>query len=186
MYIISLWLLFVLIIPLTVSPVSTKELSAVKEWYNLITILVRKNVLPLICLAMALFGLILFKQLEYRWKGTKDLPVQVTNVESENFEYLTFLTTYIIPLVCINLDETRYIVVLLVLLLIIGIIFVQSDFYMGNPTLALMGYRLYRISYKIGEQEYEKMVITKDRIHVGDDLESIPFDQHTWYARRKD
>ena len=110
--------------------------------------------------------------------------MEAISVENENFEYLTFLTTYIIPLVCINLDEVRYVFVLFILLIIIGIIFVRSDFYLGNPTLALMNYKLYRIRYVMNGMEQERMIITRDKIQAGDYVEAIPFDQHTWYVRR--
>ncbi len=50
---------------------------------------------------------------------------------------MTFLTTYIIPLVCIDLTKIRYVIVLVVLLVLIGFIFVRMDLYCGNPTLLL-------------------------------------------------
>lgn len=186
MYIISLWLLFVLIIPITWKMVSLEELAIARGMRAKVVLVCQQNILPIICVLMVLIGIVLFKALEYRWNGTRHLPVEVTAVESENFEYLTFLTTYIIPLVCINLDEIRYVFVLFILLIIIGIIFVRSDFYLGNPTLALMNYKLYRIHYCSEEKDCERMVITRDKIQAGDFIEAIPFDQHTWYIRRSD
>lgn len=175
MYMISLCLLFVLIIP-----ISFEVPAKMKDWQEWC----KTNVLTLICLFMIFIIFILIKQLEYRWKGTKELPVTVSEVKSENFEYLTFLTTYIIPLVCIDMDNIRYIIVLFLLLIIIGVIFVKSDFYLGNPTLALLGYKLYTIQYTIGENSYEKLVITKDKIQEKDLVEFIPFDKNIWYVRR--
>lgn len=177
MYLISLCLLFVLIIPISfVIP----EKENIKNWLAWC----RTNVLTIICLIMILLIFVLIKQLEYRWRGTKELPVEVKEVKSENFEYLTFLTTYIIPLVCIDMDNYRYIIVLFLLLVIIGIIFVKSDFYLGNPTLALMGYKLYTICYTKEDLKYEKIVITKDKIQEKDFVEFIPFDKNVWYVRR--
>ncbi len=184
MYIISLWLLFLLIIPLTVQSLKSEELDGVKDWKRVLYLLWDKNKLPAFCLLMVLAGYLLLKQLEYRWHGTRNLPVQVIEVQNENFEYLTFLTTYIIPLVCINLDETRYLIILFILLFIIGIIFIKSDFYLGNPTLALVGYKLYRIKHLTSSGEQEIIVVTKDTIHKNDFIESIPFDKGTWYVRR--
>lgn len=184
MYLISLWLLFVLIIPITIRIVSCEEILEAGGWLEAAGIICRQNFLPLICVFMALLGFVLFRLLEYRWNGTRHLPVKVISVENENFEYLTFLTTYIIPLVCINLDEVRYVFVLFILLIIIGIIFVRSDFYLGNPTLALMNYKLYRIHYIMNDGEQERMIITRDKIRAGDYVEAIPFDQHAWYVRR--
>lgn len=184
MYLISLWLLFVLIIPITIRSVPYEEILEAGGWPEAAVLICRQNLLPLICVFMALLGFVLFHLLEHRWNGTRHLPVKVTSVENENFEYLTFLTTYIIPLVCINLDEVRYVFVLFILLIIIGIIFVRSDFYLGNPTLALMNYKLYRIHYIMNGVEQERMIITRDKIRAGDYVEAIPFDQHAWYVRR--
>lgn len=184
MYLISLWLLFVLIIPITIRIVPYKEILEAGGWEETAGLICRHNLLPLICAFMALFGFVLFRLLEHRWNGTRRLPVEVASAENENFEYLTFLTTYIIPLVCINLDEVRYVFVLFILLIIIGVIFVRSDFYLGNPTLALMNYKLYRIRYVMNGREQERMIITRDKIRAGDYVEAIPFDQHAWYVRR--
>lgn len=179
MYMISLWLLFVLMIPLTL------------KWPNMngslkekIQTALGENVFPMLCLLMTVIGWLLVKQLEYRWNGTRDLSVRVMKAESENFEYLTFLTTYIIPLVCIDLENIRYIVVLIILLVIIGVIFIRSDFYLGNPTLAIMGYRLYRIQYILEGQTEEKLIISKDKVQEGDYVEAIPFDRRTWFVKK--
>ena len=179
MYIISLWLLFLLIIPITFKYPDMN--GTIKE--NVMALL-NENLLPTICVIMVIIGIMMLKQLEYRWKGTRDLPIRITGVESENFEYLTFLTTYIIPLVCINLDEKRYVIVLFVLLVIIGVIFIKSDFYLGNPTMALMNYRLYKIQYMDNDILEERLVITKEKLQPGDYVEAIPFDQKTWFVKR--
>ena len=179
MYIISLWLLFLLIIPITFKYPDMN--GTIKE--NVMALL-NDNLLPTISVIMVIIGIMMLKQLEYRWKGTRDLPIRITGVESENFEYLTFLTTYIIPLVCINLDEKRYVIVLFVLLVIIGVIFIKSDFYLGNPTMALMNYRLYKIQYIDNDILEERLVITKEKLQPGDYVEAIPFDQKTWFVKR--
>lgn len=83
-----------------------------------------------------------------KWAGVSNPPYEILSVKNENYEYLTFLTTYIIPLICIDLTKVRYVIVLGVLLVLIGFIFIRMDLYYGNPTLALMGYRLYRAEIK--------------------------------------
>lgn len=84
--------------------------------------------------------------------------------KNENYEYLTFLTTYIIPLICIDLKNIRYIIVLGILLILIGAIFVKIDLYYGNPTLALMGYRLYRAEIENVDAPDGIILLTKDRL----------------------
>lgn len=182
MYLISLWLLFILIFIITIGELPDRQPGI--GWQTILLIWCKENWLAIICVFMVIVGFVLYKLLEHRWNGTRDLPVKVVAVENENYEYLTFLTTYIIPLVCINMEELRYLLVLFLLLVVIGVIFVKSDFYLGNPMLALMNYRLYKIQYQEGAELVERKIITKDTIQVGDYIEAVPFDEKTWYARR--
>ncbi len=67
-----------------------------------------------------------------------------TEITASDFDHLTFLSTYIIPLITFNLNEPRSFVVVLVLLLMIGVIYIKSNLYYLNPTLLLFGYRVYK------------------------------------------
>lgn len=183
MYFISLMMLFALITPIAAHPIRDEDICG-KNLKEFIIVFLKTNYLLLICIALIIVAYILLKQLEFRWNGARDLSVKIIEVDEQNYEYLTFLTTYIIPLACLNFDEVRYVIVLFILLVLIGFIFVQSEFYLGNPTLALLQYRLYRVKYMLNGETYEKLVITKDRLNVDDYIEAIPFDDHSWYVRR--
>ncbi len=134
LYIISLWLLFLLILFLTVDiPISFDKNI---EFIGIMP-LIRRNIIAIIALLLLVYGFILTKKFKYKWKGVVQPSVNILSIKNENYEYLTFLTTYIIPLVCIDLSSFRYIIVLTLLLIIIGYIFIKMDFYLGNPTLAV-------------------------------------------------
>lgn len=141
------------------------------------------NILTVISLVFVFAGYFCYLTVDYEWKGSKNPSYKVNKVKSENFEYLTFLTTYIIPLICFNMDKTRYVIVLGVLLLVIGIIFVKMDLYYGNPTLALMGYRLYTIYPDSNKYPDGIMVITKDRIKQDSDIRWIEIDENFWFVK---
>lgn len=183
MYIISLMMLFALIIPISAHPLKNECISG-KGLKEFIIVFFENNFLAFISFALVLVSYILLKQLEYRWNGTRNLSVKIIEIQEQNYEYLTFLTTYIIPLACLNLDELRYVIVLFILLILIGFIFVQSEFYLGNPTLSLLHYRLYKVKYTENGMIQEKLVITQDRLSINDYIEAIPFDDHSWYVRR--
>lgn len=185
MYIISLWLLFLLLILMTVQPLDFERIEGDLSFLNKLGAIVRENRLPVFCFGLMLLGYIFLKCLNHRWKGTRILSVQIKEVKSKNFEYLTFFTTYIIPLICFDFSHVRNVLLLFILLAVIGVIFVMSDFYLGNPTLALMGYRLYKIQVRIDGNESERLVITKDKIKKDDYVEYIPFDNNAWYVRRR-
>lgn len=179
-YILSLWLLFVLIFLLTVDvPIS---FAPDAKFIGIIS-LIQRNWLAIISLLMASAGVVITFKLKHRFEGVHYPPTEIISIKNENYEYLTFLTTYIIPLICINLDEIRYVVILGILLLIIGSIFVKMDLYLGNPTLALLGYRLYRIEAKGFSSTDGILVISKDKLRVGTSIKWIKITDSVWVVK---
>ena len=121
--------------------------------------------------------------MKHKFNGTKQLPTKVLNIEDVDCEHLTFLTTYIIPLVCIPITEkTRYFIVFLILLIVIGVISVKTNLFYANPTLALLGYHIYKIDADDGLNK--KIVLSKDILSNGVSIQYIKIDEKTFYARR--
>lgn len=181
LYILSLWLLFFLIIVVTVDvPVCFGEGCKFIGWELLIT----KNVMPLISLVLIASSVVLYFRFDYRISGSNGPSVKVTNIEDVNYEHLTFLTTYIIPLICFNLDSFRYIFALVLLLIVIGIIYVKTDKFYANPTLAVLGYRLYKVTVETRTKTQKNIIIiTKTRVSEGDQIRMIKLDEKVCYAR---
>lgn len=180
LYIMSLWLLFFLIFLLTVDvPISFNKSARFIGW----SALLRRNWLALIALIMTAIGLYFTRTIHRKDTGTNNPPVKIVSVKNENYEYLTFLTTYIIPLICIDLSEIRYVILLGVLLVLIGYIFIKMDLYYGNPTLALMGYRLYRAEINGYSDPDGIVLISKNRLSVGKSIKWIPIDENVWLAK---
>lgn len=145
--------------------------------------LLQRNILPLISIIMVIWGFVLAQHIQYKWKGTTNPPHEVKSIKNENYEYLTFLTTYIIPLICIDLSNIRYVIVLAMLLILIGFIFIKMDLYYGNPTLALLGYRLYRVEIDRINNPDGIVVISKDRLTTGASIEWIEIDDNIWVVK---
>ena len=122
-------------------------------------------------------------QINYEWKGVSNPPYEISSIKNENYEYLTFLTTYIIPLICINLEKVRYVIVLAILLIIIGFIFIRMDLYYGNPTLALMGYRIYRAEIQGIDLPEGVVIISKDKLFSNSSIKWIPISKNVWVAK---
>ena len=179
-YIMSLWLLFVLIFLLTVDiPIC---FGAGARFIGIVPLL-RRNWLSFPSLIMAIWGLVLASISKRKWAGVHNPPHRIQSLKSENYEYLTFLTTYIIPLICIDLSAIRYAFVLLLLLVLIGYIFVRMDLYYGNPTLALMGYRLYRAEINKVNAPNGVVIISKDRLSKDSFIKWIPIDKNVWITK---
>ena len=179
-YIMSLWLLFILIFLLTIDiPISFAPGAS----FIGVPSLLKRNILSLLSLALVLVSWALSKKTKYEWQGVTNPPYEIITVKNENYEYLTFLTTYIIPLICIDLSNIRYVIVLGVMLVIIGTIFVKMDLYYGNPTLALMGYRLYRAEIKGVPSPDGVILISKTKLANGVTIRWIKIDENIWVAK---
>ncbi|MBO5715199.1 MAG: hypothetical protein J6S23_02255 [Clostridia bacterium] len=179
-YILSLWLLFVLVFLLSIDIPISFDTEA--EFIGLLP-LIKRNWLAIISLFMMLMGMVITTKLKHKVKGAHYPPAEVVSIKNENYEYLTFLTTYIIPLICIDFSETRYVIVFGVLLIIIGSIFVKMDLYLGNPTLALLGYHLYRIEAKNVTSKDGILVISEDKLSVGSMIKWIRITDYVWVAK---
>ena len=104
LYIISLWLLFFLIIFKEFRWDMWSDNEDV--WTNL-KILASNNLLSTSAFILLILGIIFLFDLRYKIKGSLDLPKKVKEIKNLNYEHLTFLTTYIIPFICFDLDDVR-------------------------------------------------------------------------------
>jgi len=176
----SLWLLFILIFLLTIDiPISFAPDAKFIGFPSLI----KRNILAIISVILAIISWCLTCKTKYEWSGVSNPPHTIETVKNENYEYLTFLTTYIIPLICIDLNSVRYVIVLGVLLFLIGMIFVKMDLYYGNPTLALMGYRLYRAKMKGVDSPDGIILISRDRLYPDVEVKWIKVDKFVWVVK---
>lgn len=122
-------------------------------------------------------------------KSGKQGPWEVTKVESISFENLSFLATYIIPLLCFdldfNLDEKRNAIMLVLVLIAIGAIYVKANLYYTNPSLALLDFRIYRIEYKYQDKtDVTCTLLIRDKLNVGDKIHAKHIDEGIYYARK--
>lgn len=182
LYILSLWLLFFLIIVVTADiPMCFGQNCSFVGWKNVIS----KNILPLISLFFLTLGFLFYFRFDYRVSGSKKLPATISKIEDYNYEHLTFLTTYIIPLICFNLTSSRYVFALAFLLIIIGVIYVRTDKFYANPTLAVLGFRLYKVTVKTRTSTNENViVIVKCRLSINDKIRMLDLDEKVSFARR--
>ena len=183
LYILSLWLLFLLIIVVTLDiPICIGD-SCVFIGFNEI---VRRNVVPIIALLFVLIGVLYYLRFDYKIAGSKSIPVTINSVEDINYEHLTFLTTYIIPLICFNLTSERYLIALGLLLVVIGVIYVKTDKFYANPTLAILGFRIYSamVTRRTGD-EVKVVLVTKDHLQDGCQIQFLELDERVYYAKGK-
>lgn len=155
LYFLSLWLLFFLIIIITAD--IPFYWSSDWEFVGL-NYLLLNNIVPMICVIALLIGALSYYDFNHRITGTPELSFEITEIENIDYEHLTFLTTYIVPLVCFNFDSIRYEIVLVIVLVVIGMIYIRTDLFYANPTLAILRFRIYKVSQAVSEIMKQEMV----------------------------
>lgn len=114
-------------------------------------------------------------------KDSKNLPVKIIEISEMNYENLGFLATYIVPLVAIPLDTLREKIVFIILLLFIGIIFVTTNVYYTNPSLAVLGFNLYEISDEKGFHK-KSIVIINGKLELYDQVKCLKISNNVYYC----
>ncbi len=181
LYILSLWILFFLVFVNTV-PASFNAGSHFVGWKALFTI----HIVPTVALVMIVLGYVIYRRFNYHVvKGAPELPKKVLKVENLNYETLSFLVTYIVPLVCFNLDpvsgSSRNGILVLLVLILMGWIYVKTNMYYQNPTLAVLGFNIYRVNT---EQTENIVVIVKGKLKKDDVILARPVDDNIYFAKQ--
>ncbi len=112
-----------------------------------------------------------------------DIQVKVNKIKNKNYEYLTFLTTYIIPMVCFETKDAKDCIVMGILLIVIGILFIKTNVYYLNPTLALLKFNIYEAYLDNQEEPY--ILISKDTVRSGDKIRTFTLDKGIKYSKKQ-
>jgi len=181
LFFLSLWLLFVLIIIITAQvPTCFSGNCTFVGFSHLLS----QNVITFICLLCLIIGVISYWDFIFQTKGSPELSFMITEIENIDYEHLTFLTTYIIPLVCFKFNALRYQLVFVIILIVIGVIYIRTDLFYANPTLAILQFRIYRVSGKFrdGSIRCGKILISRQKLEVKDSIKYIKLDDRIYYA----
>ena len=94
LYIMSLWILFVLVLVATLNiPISFDSNATFVGWGTLLTV---NNIVAFLCVIFILMGLLFYYQFNNRLKGAPDgLPIIVTTIDNINYEYVSLFMTLI-------------------------------------------------------------------------------------------
>lgn len=152
--------------------------------------LIKNNWIPVICILGLLYGICIYYRFKYLIIDSGKIgPWKIVSIENISFENLSFLATFIIPLLCFdldfNLDEGRNAIMLLLVLLSIGAIYIKANLYYTNPSLALAGFHIYKITYSFQKKTFTCMVLSRDKLKEGDEIFSKLIDEKIYYSRIK-
>ncbi len=181
LYILSLGLLFVFFVIITIKfPDDSFSWKDVTSWNELIV----KNLIPAISLLLLTYCLYAYKSFDFDLKGATDIPFEITKIEGVNYEHLTFLATYVVPLISFDFGSGRQMIVLALLLIVMGVIYIKTDLFYANPSLALLGFHIYRADgdFKTGIRE-GIILICRERLSEQQKVAYIKLDDRIYYAK---
>lgn len=181
LYILSLGLLFVFILIMTVTfPEGVIDLKHASSWSRFFSV----NTFPSIIFLCFCYAVFAYFRFDFDLKGATDIPFEVTKIESINYEHLTFLATYVIPLISFEFSSTRQLAVFVLLLLVMCVIYIKTDLFYANPSLALLGFQIYRANgaFKVGDRE-NIILISKCKIIENQKLSYIKLDDRIYYVK---
>jgi hypothetical protein len=179
LYIVSLWFLFLLLFVVKVNiPICFDgkcEFIGFKA-------LILTNGIPLFALIFMILGAFFYFGFNSSiTKGATLLSKKITSIKNLNSETLSFLATYIIPLACLDMDKSRSLPMLVLLLILIGWIYVRTNLFYTNPTLAIMGFKVYQLDTELTK---DIIVITKQSLKNGDAILPRPINDNIHYAKK--
>lgn len=143
-YLLSMWLFAVIVLVLTLHiPICFDTDSHFIGFGKLWEL---NGMLPILAIVIISFNIwFLLYTLRYENKGTKGLSRKITLLEPRNGDALSFLASYFVPLVSFQMDSCRHAIVLGALFMAIGIMYVRGNMFHMNPSLLLLGFKLYEI-----------------------------------------
>ena len=181
LYVLSLGLLFVFFLIIAGRgpsvPFATADLQA---WRDLIV----SNPLPVFSLLAIAYCINAYRRFKFDLNGATDIPFAISKIEDINYEHLTFLATYVVPLISFDFGSGRQMMVLGLLLVVMGVIYIKTDLFYANPSLALLGFRIYRANgnFKMGERE-GIILISRGKLAVGTKVSYIKLDERIYYVK---
>jgi hypothetical protein len=106
----------------------------VKNWYNPIT--------TAIFFGVVLYSFVWFVIVWFVQKATSE-SFSVTKIEDKTKDSLAYLIPYIISFIAINFSDYRDVLSLGILLLILFVVYINSDLLFVNPLLSFLKFKIY-------------------------------------------
>ena len=181
LYILSLGLLFVFFVIISFKfPDSQIALDDYKAWMALLI----ANPIPVISIIMLGYCFFAYKKFDFDLRGATDIPFEIKKIESISYEHLTFLATYVIPLISFDFGSGRQMIVLTLLLVVMGVIYIKTDLFYANPSLALLGFHIYRAdgNFKNGNRD-GIILICRENLGEGQRVSYIKLDDRIYYVK---
>ncbi|HFY4908319.1 TPA: anti-phage protein KwaA [Salmonella enterica subsp. enterica serovar Typhimurium] len=185
LYILSLWLLFVSLFIMSYDKnlfVSISTYLDSKDTGTLLSSITPKNIVFISSFAMIVAGVLIFLYLLLSFNSGWSVACTVSDVRNESHKHLEFLTTYVMPLVFTDVNSKRTMLNLLIMIVAIGMIYVKTNRFYSNPSLALLGFRIFKANINDrGTKEF--VIICHGEIDNNSRIKYIKLDNNTCLAK---
>ncbi|MCF6407786.1 hypothetical protein L3C95_33170 [Chitinophaga filiformis] len=179
LFIISLWFLFLILFIIKADiPISFAKESKFIGFKRLIA----TNGIPLFALTFMILGAFFYFDFNNNLsKGAPLLPRRILTIKNINSKTLAFLATYVVPLACIDMDKSRALPLLVLLISLIGWIYISTNLFYTNPTLAIIGFKTYQIDT---ESEKDIIIITKHTLKANDSILPRHISENIYFVKK--
>ncbi|MEX1308024.1 MAG: anti-phage protein KwaA [Eubacteriales bacterium] len=142
LFLLSLWLLFLLLLIQTIDiPVCFEEGATFIGWGDLLY----RNIFPFVLLFLILFDWVTLRKIRVKMNNSKKLAKQVKKVKLNNSKTIDFFTSTILPLAFLTLNSWRGYISIAIVIIALGVFFIKSNRIYSNPTLLIIGLNTYDI-----------------------------------------
>ncbi len=131
-----------------------------------------------VCAALCLIGpLELWRYLRYCQKKHQRKPARLRDYKRRDSEVMSYIASYVVPLATLSLDLFSQLFILITFLLVLLILYVNSNMIYINPLLNVVGFHLYEIEYEGGDRSRYYLArrrLIRDEtiyyVHVSDEI----------------
>lgn len=185
LYVLSLWLLFVSLLimsydeSLFVNAYAALLNDHTEDLFKGFDV---KNFVFVTSAIFIMLGVLILWLLANSFRGGWSINCKVSDVTDENHEHLEFLATYVMPLVFTDVNSKRTVFNLVLMIVAIGAIYVKTNKFYSNPSLAILGFKIYKA--KIHDRG-EKLCVIICRGNITDQsvIRYILIDNNTCLAK---
>jgi hypothetical protein len=132
----------------------------VTEYYNIEVYksILFNNIPSLLLLVLIIISIASFQKFISESNNGGELPQKFTDIKNIDFNHLTFIATYILPLLAFSLDSVRDAIFIIFLLTFIGIIYIKTNLYYLSPVFIIFGIKVYEAT---NESNNKVILLTK-------------------------
>lgn len=186
LYILSLSLLFLIVTVMSLKfPPFYFHDSLWSSVFKYSLVFLSANKLPAVMMAFFVWSMLIKKEFGHFLQGGGEQTIRILKIKSDDYEHLTFFATYIIPFFGFSFDSVQKILSYFILLFIIGYMLIKTDRYYANPTLAIMGFKLYKANLHDEHGVYEDVtLISKDNLMQNEPVRYKCISKNVFYVKR--